>query len=86
MAEKIVEVLENGFIHCYDIDKCVNIADDLLIQLEEKEGVELEFDYVTSVYGLFIRTIHILRENGYETNELVNTVLDHSTFDIDDLN
>jgi|688.fasta_scaffold13108_7 hypothetical protein len=84
MADRITEVLEDGTIYCFDMDKCIQEANDALEKLYEKEGVELDFDFTATVFSLFVNCIHILTESGWTTNDLISEVIDHSTEDIDE--
>jgi len=81
MADRIVEVLEDGTIYCFDLDKCAEIAENTLEKLYEKEGVELDFDYTATVFSLFVQSVHILTLSGWSTEDLIEEVLDHSEAD-----
>ena len=85
MADRIVEVLEDGTIYCFDMDKCIEIANDTLEKLYEKEGVELDFDYTATVFSLFVNCVHVLSRSGWTTNDLISEVIEHSDEDIDDI-
>ena len=75
---QIVEVLEDGTFHAFDLDVCDREAEKALKNLQKKEGKLFNYDYGMTVYTLFVYCIHILREAGWETTELVNEVLDHT--------
>ena len=75
---QIVEVLEDGTFHAFDLDVCDREAEKVLKNLQKKEGKLFNYDYGMTVYTLFVYCIHILREAGWETTELVNEVLDHT--------
>ena len=75
---QIVEVLEDGTIYAFDLDVCEKEAEKVLKNLQKKEGKVFNYDYSATVYTLFVYCIHILRESGWRTDELVNEVLDHT--------
>lgn len=81
MVDRISEVLEDGTIYCFDMDKCMDIATETLDKLHEMEGVELDFDYTATVFGLFVQCVHILTDSGWSTHELINEVIEHSEAD-----
>jgi hypothetical protein len=75
---QIVEVLEDGTFHAFDLDVCDKEAEKVLKKLHKKEGKLFNFDYNATIFTLFVYCIHILREGGWQTDELVNEVLDHT--------
>lgn len=75
---QIVEVLEDGTFHAFDLDVCDREAEKVLKKLHKKEGKLFNFDYNATIFTLFVYCIHILREGGWQTEELVNEVLDHT--------
>jgi hypothetical protein len=75
---QIVEVLEDGTFHAFDLDVCDREAEKALKNLYKKEGKLFNYDYGMTVFTLFVYCIHILREAGWETDELVNEVLEHT--------
>lgn len=83
MADRITEVLEDGTVYCFDMDKCTEVADKIMDDLLEREG-EIDFDYTAVVFSLFINSIHILRNNGWSTEELIGEVVEHSEIDDQD--
>ena len=83
MTDRITEVLEDGTVYCFDMDKCADIADDIMNDLYKREG-EIDFDYTAVVFSLFINSIHILRNSGWSTDELIKEVVDHSEIDEQD--
>ncbi len=84
MADRITEVLEDGTIYCFDMDKCIEEANNSLEKLFEKEGVELDYDFSATVFSLFVQCVHILTNSGWTTEELINEVIDHSEEDQED--
>jgi hypothetical protein len=84
MADRITEVLEDGTIYCFDMDKCIEEANNSLEKLFEKEGVELDYDFSATVFSLFVKCVHILTSSGWTTEELINEVIDHSEEDQED--
>jgi hypothetical protein len=82
MADRITEVLEDGTIYCFDMEKCIKQADEVLDELYKKEGVEIDFDYTATVFSLFVKSLQILHESGWTTTDLINEVLTY-TQDID---
>ena len=84
MADRITEVLEDGTIYCFDMDKCIEEASNSLEKLFEKEGVELDYDFSATVFSLFVQCVHILTSSGWTTEELINEVIDHSEEDQED--
>lgn len=83
MTDRITELLEDGTVYCFDMDKCTDVADKVLEDLLEREG-EIDFDYTAVVFSLFINSIHILRNSGWTTDELLREVVDHSEIDEQD--
>lgn len=73
-----VEALEDGTFHAYALDVCDREAEKALKNLQKKEGKLFNYDYGTTIFTLFIYCIHILREAGWQTDELVNEVLEHT--------
>lgn len=85
MVDRITEVLEDGTVYCFDIDKCNDIADKTLDELYKKQDVEIDFDYTATVFSLFVHAVHILTNSGWTTHDLIEEVIDHSeAVDIDD--
>jgi hypothetical protein len=75
---QVVEVLEDGTFHAFDLEVCDKEAEKALKSLLKKEGKLFNYDYGMTVFTLFVYCIHILRDGGWETEELVNEVLDHT--------
>lgn len=82
---QIVEVLEDGTFHAFDLDVCEREAEKALKNLHKKEGKLFNYDYSATIFTLFVYCVHILRESGWQTDELVNEVLEHtSDYDAED--
>jgi hypothetical protein len=75
---QVVEVLEDGTFYAFDLEVCDREAEKALKNLLKKEGKLFNYDYGMTVFTLFVYCVHILREAGWETEELVNEVLDHT--------
>jgi hypothetical protein len=78
MADRITEILEDGTVYCFDMDKCIQEANSSIEKLYEKEGVELDYDFTATVFSLFIQCVHILTDSGWTTEELIDEVVRHS--------
>jgi hypothetical protein len=74
---QVVEVLEDGTFYAFDLEVCDREAEKALKNLLKKEGKLFNYDYGMTVFTLFVYCVHILREAGWETEELVNEV-DHT--------
>jgi hypothetical protein len=75
MTNLIKETLENGDVYEFDLDVCNAAADQALEELLEKEGEVENFDFVASVFSLFVASISILTQSGWTTDELINEVM-----------
>jgi hypothetical protein len=75
---QVVEALEDGTFYAFDLEVCDREAEKALKNLHKKEGKLFNYDYGMTVFTLFVYCVHILREAGWETEELVNEVLDHT--------
>jgi hypothetical protein len=75
MTNLIKETLENGEVYEFDLDVCNAAADQALEELLEKEGEVENFDFVASVFSLFVASISILTQSGWTTEELINEVM-----------
>lgn len=75
---QVVEVLEDGTFYAFDLDVCDKEAEKALKNLQKKEGKLFNYDYGMTVFTLFVYCVHILREGGWQTDELVNEVLAHT--------
>jgi hypothetical protein len=81
---QIVEVLEDGTIHAFDLDVCDKEAEGAIKKLYKKEGKLFNFDFSATVFTLFVYCIHILSEAGWSSQELVKEVLNHTSEHEDD--
>lgn len=79
MVDIVKEVLDNGDEYQYDIDLCNDAADDAIEDLFEMEGTVENFDFIVSVYSLFISSVNILADAGWTTEDLVKDTIYHST-------
>ena len=75
MTNIIKETLENGEVYEFDLDVCSAAADQVLEDLLEKEGEVENFDFVASIFSLFVASIGILTQSGWTTDELINEVM-----------
>jgi hypothetical protein len=75
---QVVEALEDGTFHAFDLEVCDREAEKALKNLHKKEGKLFNYDYGMTVFTLFVYCVHILREAGWETQELIDEVLDHT--------
>lgn len=81
MVDRVTEVLEDGTVYSFDLDKCSQTADQVMADLAKREGVELDFDYLTTVFGLYVHCIHTLSAHGWTTAELIAEAIAHSEAD-----
>lgn len=79
--DRCTEILEDGTIYTFSINKSNQRAQELLQQLYELEGQEVDFDYTAAVFSLFIDSIMILSNSGWTTEDLLNEVVTHSEAD-----
>ena len=82
---EIVEVLADGTVYHFDMDVCNAAADQVFEQLWALENNQLGYDYTATVYSVFSRAVHILSQSGWNTDELIDTLLTHSGEDINDM-
>jgi hypothetical protein len=75
---QIFEVLDDGTIYAFNLEVCDREAEKVLKNLYKKEGKLFNYDYTATVFALFVFCIHILKQAGWQTDELINEVLDHS--------
>jgi hypothetical protein len=76
--DRCTEILEDGTIYTFSINKSSEKAAELMEKLYELEGQELDFDYTAAVFSLFVDCIHILTQSGWTTDDLLREVIDHS--------
>lgn len=79
--DRCTEVLADGTIYTFSIDRSNQRARELLDALYAREGQEVDFDFTAAVFSLYVDSIHILSNSGWTTEELVNEVLTHSQAD-----
>jgi hypothetical protein len=79
--DRCTEVLEDGTIYTFSINKSSDRARELLERLWELEGQELDFDYTAAVFSLFVDSIDILTNSGWTTQDLITEVISHSAAD-----
>lgn len=75
MTNLIKETLENGEVYEFDLDVCNAAAEQALEELLEKEGGVEHFDFVASVFSLFVASVSILTLSGWTKDELINEVM-----------
>jgi hypothetical protein len=78
MSEIIKETLEDGSEYEFDIDLCVEEANQALSNLYDMEGEVEHFDFATAVFSLFASSIHILHDSGWSVEDLVREVYTHT--------
>jgi hypothetical protein len=76
--DRCTEILEDGTIYTFSINKSSEKAAELMEKLYELEGQELDFDYTAAVFSLFVDCIHTLTQSGWTTDDLLREVIDHS--------
>ena len=76
--DRCTEILEDGTVHTFSINRSTEHATKMLEQLYELEGKEIDFDFTAAVFSLFVDSIHILSESGWTTEELIQEVITHS--------
>ena len=76
--DRCTEILADGTIYTFSINKSCEKADELLASLYSMEGQELDFDFTAAVFSLFVDSIRILSNSGWTTQDLVREVMDHS--------
>lgn len=76
MTNRIAEILEDGTVHCFDIDKCMNEADKVIDTLIDRDG-EIDYDFSATVFSLFINSIHILSLCGWTKDDLLKEIHEH---------
>jgi hypothetical protein len=76
--DRCTEVLEDGTIYTFSINRSTERAREVLERLYELEGQEVDFDYTAAVFALFVDSIEILSNSGWTTQELIQEVITHS--------
>ena len=75
---EVIEVLEDGTIYYFDLDVCEQEAESVIGSLIEKQSTVTNYDFHATIFNLFLRSIHILSEAGWEPEELLDEVLIHA--------
>lgn len=75
--DRCTEILPDGTIYTFSINRSNDLAHELLEQLYALEGQELDFDFTAAVFSLFVESIHILTDSGWSIEELLNEVVTH---------
>ena len=70
MSNRHAEILDDGTVYCFDIDKCMDEADKVIETLFDREG-EIDYDFTAVVFSLFVNSIHILSNSGWSKKELI---------------
>lgn len=79
--DRCTEVLEDGTIYTFSIEKSTQRAREALEQLYSLEGREADFDYTAAVFSLFVDSIQTLSNSGWTTADLIQEVISHSEAD-----
>ena len=80
----ITEVLDDGTIIHIDTDICDEASEDAIEFLLDKQDIVLSFDFTTAMFATFVKSIHILTQAGWSTEELLQEVCNHSEADDND--
>jgi len=78
MTDIVKETLEDGTEYEFDLDVCNDEAELVLDELLAKEGEVYHYDFIATVFSLFINSIHILQAAGWEPEELIQEIYNHS--------
>jgi hypothetical protein len=78
MPDIIKETLADGSEVQIDMDVCNEQASLALDNLFELEGELENFDFVATVFSLYVSCIHILTNSGWNKDELKSEVEYHS--------
>lgn len=82
---EVVEVLEDGTIHYFDLEVCEKEAEIVIEDLISKQTTVTNYDFHTTIFNLFVLSIYILTESGWTPDELLDEVIMH-TIGLDDDN
>lgn len=74
---QMVEVLEDGTIHAFDLDVCDKEAEKAIKGLLKKHGKLFNFDFSASVFTLFVHCIYVLKWAGWTKEELLGELVAH---------
>lgn len=75
---EVVEVLEDGTIHYYDLDVCEKEAHKLLDALYDKQGKIPNFELVAAAYTVMVEMVQLLHHSGAPLEELLEIVVEHA--------
>jgi len=81
---EIIEVLEDGTVHYYDLEVCNKQAHLLLDELYAKEGTVPNFDATAAMFALFLESIQVLSYAGWTIQDLMEVVIENSQPNRDD--
>ena len=75
---EVIEVQEDATIHYFDLDVCEKEAASVVDELITKQTIVPNYDFHATIFSLFIQSIYILSEAGWEPEELLDEVLMHT--------
>ena len=81
---EIIEVLEDGTVHYYDLEVCNKEAYKLLDELYAKEGKVLNFDATATIFALFLESVQVLSYAGWTIEDLMEVVIENAQPNYDD--
>jgi len=81
---EIIEVLEDGTVHYYDLEVCNKQAHLLLDELYAKEGTVPNFDSTAAIFSLFLESIQVLSCAGWSIEELWEVIIENAQPNYDD--
>ena len=81
---EIIEVLEDGTVHYYDLEVCNKEAYKLLDELYDKEGTVPNFDSTAAIFSLFLESVQVLSCAGWSIEELLEVIIENAQPNRDD--
>ena len=81
---EIIEVLEDGTVHYYDLKVCNKEAHVLLDELYAKEGKVPNFDATAAMFALFLESVQVLSYAGWTIEDLMEVVIENAQPNYDD--
>lgn len=75
---EIIEVLEDGTVHYYDLEVCNKEAYKLLDELYAKEGKVPNFDATAAMFALFLESVQVLSYAGWTIEDLMEVVIENA--------
>ena len=81
---EIIEVLEDGTVHYYDLEVCNKEAHVLLDELYAKEGKVPNFDATAAMFALFLESVQVLSYAGWTIEDLMEVVIENAQPNYDD--